>query len=139
LVDANLRDSRQHKLFNLKERRGLSDIIAGRADLDIVTRLECFADLSVLGAGTIPPNPQELLNRASFTDFMKLATNLYDIVLVDTTPATATADAQATVARCGGVLMVSRLNHTHLSDIIEVRNQIAVTGARVVGAVVNDF
>jgi chain length determinant protein tyrosine kinase EpsG len=139
LIDANLRDPRQHILFKLKERRGLSDIIAGRADLDVVTKLEYFTDLSVLGAGTTPPNPQELLNRASFSDFIKLATSQYDIVLVDTTPASATADAQATVARCGGVLMVSRLNHTHLSDITEVRNQIAVTGARVVGAVVNDF
>jgi protein-tyrosine kinase len=139
LVDANLRDPRQHTFFNLKENRGLSDILAGRAGLDVVTRLESFVGLSVLGAGTIPPNPQELLSRATFTEFMNQAIAHYDVVLVDTTSAAATADAQATVARCGGALLVSRLNHTRLSDIAEVRNQIAVTGARVVGAVINDF
>jgi chain length determinant protein tyrosine kinase EpsG len=139
LIDANLRDPRQHSIFNLKENLGLSDIIAGRAGLDVVTQVEFFEDLSVLGAGTLPPNPQELLNRASFTYFMNQAASQYDVILVDTPPANYYADAQATVARCGGALLVSRLNHTRLSDIIEVRNQIAVTGARIVGAVINNF
>ena len=139
LVDANLRESRQHKIFNLKENRGLSDIIAGRAGLDVITQVDSFVDLSVLGAGTVPPNPQELLSRTSFIEFMNQAIGLYDVVLLDTTPATITADAQATVARCGGALLVSRLNHTRLVDLTEVRDQIAVTGARVVGVVINDF
>ncbi len=139
LVDANLREPRQHKIFNLKENRGLSDIIAGRAGLDVITQVDSFVDLSVLGAGTVPPNPQELLSRTSFIEFMNQAIGLYDVVLLDTTPATITADAQATVARCGGALLVSRLNHTRLVDLTEVRDQIAVTGARVVGVVINDF
>ncbi len=139
LVDANLRKPRQHQIFNLQESRGLSDILAGRADISVATRVTSFVDLSVLGAGTIPPNPQELLSRSSFTDFMAQAVGIYDIVLVDTTPATLTAAAQATVARCGGALLVSRLNHTRLSNLAEARDQITVTGARVVGAVINDF
>ncbi|MDP2231503.1 chain length determinant protein tyrosine kinase EpsG [Methylotenera sp.] len=139
LIDANMRNPRQHTIFNLKENRGLSDIIAGRAGLDVVSQVEFFEDLSVLGAGTTPPNPQELLNRASFTYFMNQAVTQYDVVLVDTSPASATADAQATVARCGGALLVSRLNHTRFSDIAEVRNQITVTGTQLVGAVINDF
>lgn len=139
LVDANMRDPRQQAIFNLKENRGLSDIIAGRAGLDAVNQVEYFEELSIVTAGTIPPNPQELLNRASFTYFMNQAASQYDVVLVDTPPAMESADAQATVARCGGALLVSRLNQTRLSDITEVRNQIAVTGARIVGAVINDF
>ena len=139
LIDANMRDPRQHIIFNLKENRGLSDIVAGRAGLDAVSQLEFFENLSVLGAGTIPPNPQELLNRASFSYFINQANNNYDIVIIDTSPATISADAQAVVARCGGALLVSRLNHTRLADITELRSQIAVTGAQVVGAVINDF
>ena len=139
LVDANMRDPRQHMIFNLKENRGLSDIIADRAGLEVVNRVEFFEDLSVLGAGTTPPNPQELLNRARFTHFINYASSKFDVVLVDTSPANDSADAQVTVARCGGALLVSRLNHTRLSDITEVRNQISVTGAHVVGAVINDF
>ncbi len=139
LVDANMRDPRQHKMFNLKESRGLSNIIAGRAGMDVVSKVEFFSDLYVLGAGTIAPNPQELLNRASFSYFIEQANNQYDVVIVDTAPATSSADAQVTVARCGGALLVSRLNQTRVSEVTEVRNQIAVTGARLVGAVINDF
>jgi chain length determinant protein tyrosine kinase EpsG len=139
LIDANLRNPSQHNIFKLKENRGLSDILAGRANLDIATKVDFFVDLSVLGAGTLPPNPQELLSRATFTDFMNQAIGQYDVVIVDTTPATITADAQATVARCGGALLVSRLNHTRIVDLSAVRDQISLTGAQVIGAVINDF
>lgn len=139
LVDANLRSPSQHSIFKIKENRGLSDILAGRASLDIATKVDSFVDLSVLGAGTLPPNPQELLSRATFTDFMNQAIAQYDVVLVDTTPAANTADAQATVARCGGALLVSKLNHTRIADLAAVRDQISLTGAQVVGAVINDF
>lgn len=139
LVDANLREPHQHKIFNLSEARGLSDILAGRASMEVVTRVESFVDLAVLGAGTIPPNPQELLGRSRFTDFMNQAAGSYDVIIVDTAPAVNTADAQSTAARCGGALLVSRLNYTKLSELANVRDQITMAGARVVGAVVNDF
>ncbi|MDO9149914.1 MAG: chain length determinant protein tyrosine kinase EpsG [Methylotenera sp.] len=139
LVDANLRSPSQHTIFKLKENRGLSDILAGRASLDIATKVDAFVDLSVLGAGTLPPNPQELLSRATFTSFMNQAIAQYDVVLVDSTPAANTADAQATVARCGGALLVLKLNHTRITDLSAMRDQLSLTGAQVVGAVINDF
>jgi chain length determinant protein tyrosine kinase EpsG len=139
LVDANLRDPRQHELFNLAEKRGLSDILAARQDISLVSTLEAFPNLSVLGAGTLAPNPQELLNRATFADLMNQAMAKFDVILVDTSPAGISADSQAIVARCGGALLVSRLNHTRLEDLAAVKAQISVTGAQIVGAVINEF
>jgi len=139
LVDANLRDPRQHELFNLAEKRGLSDILAARQDMSLVSSLEAFPNLSVLGAGTLAPNPQELLNRATFADLMNQAMAKFDVILVDTSPAGISADAQAIVARCGGVLLVSRLNHTRLHDLVALKAQFSVTGAQIVGAVINEF
>ena len=121
------------------EKRGLSDILVGRDDINLISDVKLFPNLSVLGAGTLPPNPQELLNRHTFVDFMNQAMAKFDLILVDTSPATMSADAQAIVARCGGALIVSRLNHTRLSDVAETQSQIMVTGARIVGAVINDF
>ncbi|MFA5171865.1 MAG: chain length determinant protein tyrosine kinase EpsG [Sulfuriferula sp.] len=139
LIDANLRNPSQHQLFNLKEKRGLSDILAERADMSVISKIVSFVDLSVLGAGTIPPNPQELLGRPNFSALMKHVVGQYDIVLVDTTPTAVTMDAQATIARCGGALLVSRLNHTKVSDVASMRDQILATGATIVGAVINEF
>ena len=139
LIDANLRQPRQHSIFKLGQKQGLSDIIAGRAELSAITKVETFNDLSILGAGTIPPNPQELLNNPAFTEIMAGVIGQYDIVLVDTAPASMTADAQAAVSRCGGTLIVSKLNQTSLANLNDVREQINLTGAKVVAAVVNDF
>ncbi len=139
LLDANLREPRQHELFNLTEKRGLSDILAARNDKSLISNIEAFPNLSVLGAGTMAPNPQELLNRATFASFMNQTMESYDVILVDTSPAVDSADAQAIVARCGGALLVSRLDHTKMSDLASVKAQISVTGAEIVGAVINDF
>ncbi len=139
LIDANLRNPVQHKIFNLSEARGLSDILVGRADLSVVTKIDSFVDLTVLGAGTVPPNPQELLSRSNFTDFMNQAMAHYDVVIVDTAPAAETSDAQAVAGRCGGALLASKLNQTKLSELKNIRDQLTVSGVQIVGAVVNDF
>jgi len=139
LLDANLREPRQHELFNLTEKRGLSDILAARNDKSLISNIEAFPNLSVLGAGTLAPNPQELLNRATFASFMNQTMESYDVIMVDTSPAVDSADAQAIVARCGGALIVSRLDHTKMSDLASVKAQISVTGAHIVGVVINEF
>lgn len=139
LIDANLRNPTQHRIFNLMETRGLSDILAGRASLDAVNKIESFVNLSVLGAGTVPPNPQELLSRSSFTEFMKQAITHYDVVIVDNAPAAETSDAQAVAARCGGALLVSRFHQTRLAELTNIRDQLTISGVQIVGAVVNDF
>lgn len=139
LIDANLRDPIQHKIFNLDESKGLSDILVGRAGLDVVTKIDSFVDLTVLGAGTVPPNPQELLSRANFTDFMNQATSHYDVVIVDTAPAADTSDAQTVAVRCGGALLASRLHQTRMSDLKNIRDQLTLSGVKIVGAVINDF
>jgi chain length determinant protein tyrosine kinase EpsG len=139
LIDANMREPRQHEIFNLKESHGLSDIIAGRAGLDSISQVEFFESLSVLGAGTLPPNPQELLNRQRFAYFMNQVSSQYDVIIVDTAPASTTADAQVTVSRCDGALLISRLNQTRLSDLKNVRDQLASSGVPIVGAVVSDY
>lgn len=139
LIDANMREPRQRELFNLKHNVGLSDIIVGRSGLEAIEDIDAIQDLSVLNAGTVPPNPQELLGRASFNYFMQIATQNYDVVLVDTPPAKNSADAQAIIEKTKGVLLVSRLNHSKLKDLTDINSQVEVTGATIVGAIVNEF
>lgn len=136
LIDANLRRPTQHALFNLQERRGLSDVLIGRASIEVIGEVDSIANLSVLGAGTIPPNPQELLNRKSFTELMNIVRDIYDVVIVDTAPAIIAADAQLVAARCKGALLVSRLNETPMSDIANVGDQLIVSDVQLVAAIV---
>lgn len=139
LVDANLRAPRQHDVFGLRARQGLSDLLAGRADLDVVLRVGGFVDLSVLPAGTLPPNPQELLSRDTFRTLDASLASRYDVVLYDLAPFGAGADALAVAARAGGALLAVRKDHTRVAQLARMSEQLAEAGAEVVGAVVMEF
>lgn len=139
LVDANLRAPRQHELFGLRPRQGLSDMLAGRADLDAILRVPSFADLSVLPAGTLPPNPQELLARPGFRTLAAQLESRHDVVLLDLPPFTAGADALAVARRAGGVLLVACKHRTRIADVARMAGQMVDAGAEVVGSVVMEF
>lgn len=139
LVDANLRNPSQHEIFGMEGRQGLSDILAGRAERDVITRIESFVDLSVLGAGTLPPNPQELLSRPAFSTLRFELEAAYDVVLYDSAAFSLGSDALALAARTGGVLLVARKNHTPVADINAMTEQMLHSGAQVIGSVLVDF
>jgi protein-tyrosine kinase len=139
LVDANLRAPRQQDVFGIKPRQGLSDLLAGRVDLDVIARVPAFVDLSLMPAGTLPPNPQELLSRVGFHNLNAQLESRYDVVLYDVPPLAAADDALAVAARAGGVLLVTRKHHTRIASVGKMAAQLAEAGAEVVGSVVMEF
>ena len=139
LVDANLRGPRQQEVFALKPGRGLSDVLAGRADLDVIARVGALLNLSVMPSGTMPPNPQELLSREGFRNLNAQLENRYDIVLYDVPPFASGVDAMAVASRAGGVLLVARKNHTRMAAVSHMADQLGDAGAELVGSVVVDF
>lgn len=139
LIDANLRKPRQHKIFGLSGKQGLSNILAGRAGLDAISTINSFPELAILPAGTIPPNPQELLNRASFGELLETLAQRADIILYDVPAVAKAADVFAIAARTGGVLLVIRKNQTRLAPIQAFNEQLARSGAEIVGSILVDF
>ncbi|MDQ7969250.1 MAG: chain length determinant protein tyrosine kinase EpsG [Oxalicibacterium faecigallinarum] len=135
LVDTNLRHPHQHRIFNVQERHGLSDVLVERADRSVINKVEPFVDLSVLTAGTLPPNPQELLNRASFARLNQQVAQDFDVVLYDVPAFSTGADALAVGTQAGGVLLVARKNKTRLSQINAAADQFGRFGADVIGSV----
>jgi chain length determinant protein tyrosine kinase EpsG len=139
LVDANLRSPRQQDVFGLKSRQGLSDLLAGRADLDVIARIPSFVDLSVMPSGTQPPNPQELLAREGFRNLNTQLESRYDVVLYDLPPFATGADALAVAGRAGGVLLVARKNYTRIANVTRMVEQLVDAGGEVLGSVVVEF
>ena len=139
LVDANLRAPRQQDIFGLTPRQGLSDLLAGRCDLDVIVRVPGFVDLSVLPAGTLPPNPQELLSRETFRSLHTLLESRYDVLLYDLASFGSGADALAAARQAGGVLLAARKDHTRVADVARMAEHLVEAGAEVVGAVVMEF
>lgn len=139
LIDADLRNPRQHHLFRQQNNFGLSDILAGRASTDAIRSVTGMANLALLTAGTVPPNPQELLGRPALAELLNSLAAKHDVILIDTPPALDCSDAQTLSARIGGALIVARRHHAKIADIEEVKRQLAIAGAATVGAVMNDF
>lgn len=138
LVDADMRTARQQGIFNLDNSMGLSDILAGRVPSVQVRTVKPFQTLSILPAGSPPPNPAELLARPAFGALLAGLESSYDVILVDTTPSQIAADFQLVAARVGGMLIATRRNVGRLSPLVELKDKIVMTGAQIVGAVVLD-
>jgi receptor protein-tyrosine kinase len=139
LIDADLRSASQHALFGLENRVGLSAVLAGRAGAEAVQRVTELGNLSVLPAGVTPPNPQELLARATFGVLLERLAEHLDFILIDTPPAAESADAQTIAARARAALFVVRKNHSRLWRLQAIAESVARARTAVLGAVLNDF
>jgi len=137
LVDADMRHGRQHLLFGLDNQAGLSSVLSGRSGSVPLHRLNDLRDLSVITAGPVPPNPQELLGRDVFRSLMQKFAGLFDVIIVDTPAGSGCADAQMIAALSGGALLVARRNRSSLAEVDQFRTMLETSGTVVVGAAFN--
>lgn len=138
LVDANLRDPKQHELFKLEQKKGLSDLLAGRADQSVIYKSPQFHNLSILPAGTIPPNPAEMISRGLNIILQRLSQE-YDVILVDTPAIQNSTEAQIIAAHCGGSLIVSRQDHTRMKDLETMKAGLEQANIQCLGVVINEY
>lgn len=139
LIDGNLRTPRQHLIFNLGNRAGLSEILAGRADIEAIVRIPQLRELSVLTAGAMPPNPTELIGRGKLDALLQSLAGQYDVILIDTPPANLSGDAQNIASLAGGALLVARKGHAKLREIEFLKTALNGAGTPIVGAAMNQF
>lgn len=139
LVDADMRHPRQHALFGLQNRTGLSAILSGRGEVDAIERIPSLIDLSVLPAGAVPPNPQELISRPLFSRLMEELGREFDVIIVDTPAGADYADAQTLATRAGAALLVAHKNNSRLRAARRLADELAQASAQVVGTVLNEF
>ncbi len=138
LIDADLRNPRQHEIFRTSDRLGLSALLARRGDENVIHRIRGLLGLSVMPAGAIPPNPQELLTRPGFGALLAGLSSQYDVIILDTPAGELGADFQSVAAAAAGALLVTRRNVSRAVEAHTVAASVAAASAQVVGAVLND-
>lgn len=141
LIDADMRakpDRGQQALFKLGRSPGLSGILADRAGLETAQVVSGIPSLSVLAAGAVPPNPQELLGRHGFGDLLAQAAAQFDVVLIDTPCAGEFSDAEIIAARAGAAIIVARKNQSVLPSTTALARRLQEGGVALVGSVLND-
>lgn len=138
LIDADMRTPRQHEMFLLQNKVGLSTVLAGRSRDEAIIRITDLAGLYVLPAGPIPPNPLELLSRMNLDEFLIHARASFDIVIIDTPSLSVGEDAAMIASRTGSVLAVARAGTTRISAFNDMVQGLTESGVSVVGSVLND-
>lgn len=139
LIDANMRHPTIHSLFNLENKRGFSDILVSRSNMDVIHRFEGVDNLSIMTSGAIPPNPVELLGRSELGQLITELENLFDVIIYDTPAALDYCDAQMLLAKIKGAVLTVKKNRTSMNHIEQVKKEFAVINAEIIGSVLNEF
>jgi receptor protein-tyrosine kinase len=137
LIDADFRQPRQHRIFGISDRFGLSTVLAGRAEAGAAVKVPGISKLVVLPAGMPPPNPLEQLSRPSLNGLFEACLRDFSVVLIDTASAMAFPDALSVGVHAGNALVVARQGHTRLADTQQLITDLKKSQVRVVGTVMN--
>jgi protein-tyrosine kinase len=138
IVDADLRTPRLHRLFGVPNETGLSNILAGRADDETIYQVRNLPSLYVLPAGTLPPNPLELVQRPATGLLVQELLTKFDHVVIDT-PATARgADARVLAARAGAAVLLGRRDHSRIKTLAELSAALMSSHVKLAGITVNE-
>lgn len=138
LIDADLRKPTLHDAFKVENAIGLTNVLEGDKTFAEAVNETGIETLDILTSGPTPINPARLLSAQTMKAFMQTAIQPYDIVLFDTPPFVEVADANILANECDGVLLVTRKGKTKVSKIIETRQLLALSGAVVIGSILNE-
>ncbi len=115
LVDLDLRKPNIHTKLGLENGVGLSNYLVGECELNEAMVKDTPFGFDLLRAGTIPPNPGELIHSDKLTQMMSDLREQYDFVVIDTSPIGLVPDAYAVIEQCDLCLYVIRCMETNKS------------------------
>lgn len=138
VVDADMRTPRLHTIFGVPNHVGLSTILAGRAEDELIHQIPALPSLYVLPVGVVPPNPIELVQRPGFGLLMHELCTKFDYVIVDTPAASHGADARVLAAKCGAAMIMGRRGNSRMEAIHTLVTQVAKNKGRMAGVLIND-
>ncbi|HEX8904575.1 MAG TPA: polysaccharide biosynthesis tyrosine autokinase, partial [Longimicrobiaceae bacterium] len=138
LVDCDLRRAQQHEAFGMKRTPGLSDLVLGYSSRDEAIRQGPVEGLHILPAGTAPPNASEVASSMRLRNTLRELGAEYDLMILDTPPLMATAEAAVLAKMADGMIMVLRAGRTHRGAAQQVVHHMRSLGVRLLGAVLND-
>lgn len=139
VIDADLRGARMHQIFNLDNRVGLSNVLAGRQAAGAVKAVRGVPNLYVLPVGIQPPNPLELVAGQGFGRLLREVSTRFDHVVVDTPATMFGSDGVVIAARCGSALIVTRRDVGKVAAARELVSALQTGRVLVAGVVMNEF
>lgn len=153
-VEADLRRPVLHQIFSIPKQPGLTDFIAGKADLsevergmndfigggfspDAMIKFPGIENLTVITSGTAPYNVVDLLDNANWNEIMDELKSNFDFIIFDGPPVLLFVDSIVIGKRLDGVVMVYKSGKIARGALKRAKEQITGVGAKMIGIVLN--
>ncbi len=138
LVDCDMRRGTQYKHFKLSNLNGLSDLLVdANVNYEKYIKDTKIENVSLITAGTVPPNPSELLASKKFETFISDMKEMFDIIIFDLPPVTVVPDATIVATRVDKTVIVSRVKVTPMEELEKTKKMLENVNANIAGVVVN--
>jgi capsular exopolysaccharide synthesis family protein len=138
ILDCDLRQPTQHKIFRTRSLWGLVDVLLGERDPQEVWQ-EPIPGLKLIPAGAPPPDPAEILASRRLAQFLGQVRQEFDYVLVDAPPVGYASESAVLAANGDGVLLVLEARHTRKGSLRQALRRLGGVGANVLGTVMNKY
>lgn len=139
LLDADIRKGYLHKYFGFAQKPGLSELLAGTAELKDTLHAQALPGLDLISCGTYPPNPTELLRRPQLEQFLHAQSQLYDHIVVDAAPVLPVTDPLILGSHVGATILVVKEGLSTNEEIIEITKRTQQAGVAITGFLLNDM
>ncbi|HOI44087.1 MAG TPA: polysaccharide biosynthesis tyrosine autokinase [Candidatus Aminicenantes bacterium] len=138
VIDADLRKPRLHAIFNIDNLNGLTDYLNGNIEIDeSIKRIQKIPNLFLLNAGSVPPNPLELLGSEKMTYLVEYFKQFFDYILFDTPPLLPFSDAIILGQKIDGVILVAWGNKTPREALQQAKDKLDAHEIKCVGVILN--
>ncbi len=139
LIDADMRKPVQHKIFKLKNKKGLSSAISKIDSVDSCIQKSVMENLDVMTAGTIPPNPSELLSSASAAEMFDMLSKRYSLIIIDLPPVCVVSDALTLSGNVAGMVMIAKYGETTFDSLEEAKRRIEQANMNLLGFILGQI
>lgn len=137
LIDCDLRKPTIHKMFEISNQVGLSNLLIGETKLNDVILKTTEENLHIIPLGVRPPNPSELLGSEKMKNFIHSLKETYDYIILDTPPVILVTDALIVSQYADGCLLVVSAGETHKDAVMKSKRLIENVNGNIMGIVLN--
>jgi capsular exopolysaccharide synthesis family protein len=138
IVDLDLRRPSVGKTLQIEAQKGISNYLIGQVELEDIIISHPDYGFDIIPAGTLPPNPSELIKTAKTKQVLEHLKETYDYVIIDCSPVGLVSDAYILSSIADTTLFVVRRAKTNKSFFKSVINQLKYDGVENIALVFND-
>ncbi len=139
LIDADMRNSSQHRIFRVQNTNGLSKVLSGMIEsVESTITKNVAANLDLLTAGPIPPNPSELLGSDRMRALLASTSEKYDYIFIDAPPVGSVSDTLSLYAHIKNTVIVARERQSKYRELKKLTESITALDANICGIIVTD-